>query len=148
MTQSEIIDPRIPEGFKEGKGPYSRHIGPLLYKREEKADGTVQGWVGLLLQAHHIGGNERGHGGLLLTILDEALGVNAAWHRDRTPVVTVSMQTNFIAATIPGEFLYATGYVSQSTSTMAFMEGKAWCGDRLVGTANGVWKYLRKPGPK
>jgi len=148
MNSQEIQDPRIPEGYKEAKGPYARHIGPLLYKKETRADGSVQGWVGVLLQPHHIGGNERGHGGLLLTLLDEALGMNAVWHRDRTPAVTVSLQTNFIAATLPGEFLCATAEVVQSTATLAFVEGKAWCGSRLVGTASGVWKYLKKPDPK
>ncbi|HET8705090.1 MAG TPA: PaaI family thioesterase [Pseudomonadales bacterium] len=148
MSASETPDPRIPEGFGEGKGPYSRHIGPLLYKRDTLPDGRVQGWVGILVQPHHVGANDRGHGGLMLTLLDEALGMNAALARNRTPVVTVSMQTNFIGATLPGEFLVATGYVQQLTTTMAFMEGKAWCGDRLVGTASGVWKFLRKPEPK
>ena len=35
----------------------------------------------------------------------------------------------------------ATSKVERSKS-MAFMAGKAWCGDVLVGSANGVWKYL------
>lgn len=135
----------IPEGFKEGKGPYSRHIGPLLYKREFAEDGSRIGWVGVMLQEHHIGGNNRGHGGLLLTLLDEAMGMNAAMHRDYTPVVTVSMTTSFIAGTLPGYFLKATATVTHATKSMAFVEGRAWCGDTLVGTANGVWKYLKKP---
>lgn len=135
----------IPEGFNPGKGPYSQHIGPLVYKRETDVNGKRTGWVGVLLKDHHIGGNNRGHGGLLLTLLDEAMGMNAALHRDLTPVVTVSMQTSFLAATLPGFFLKATATVTHSTTSMAFVEGKAWCGDTLVGTANGVWKYLRKP---
>lgn len=134
----------IPEGFREGKGPYSRHIGPLVYKREQAADGTFLGTVGVLLKDIHIGGNNRGHGGLLLTLLDEAMGMNAAINRDDSPVVTVSMTTSFLAATLPGHFLKATAVVTHSTRSLAFVEGKAWCGDTLVGTANGVWKYLRK----
>ncbi len=149
-ANESVITPQIeiPEGFRPGKGPYSRHIGPLLYKREIDENGRKTGIVGVMLQEQHIGGNNRGHGGLLLTILDEAMGMNAALHRDSTPVVTVSMQTNFIAATLVGQFLYATATVSQTTTTMAFVEGKAWCGDTLVGTANGVWKYLKKPEKK
>lgn len=138
-------DNDIPEGYKEGKGPYSRHIGPLLYKRELDENGTPAGWVGVMLKEHHIGGNNRGHGGLLLTLLDEAMGMSATIYRDYTPVVTVSMQTSFLAATLPGNFLKATGTVTHTTASMAFVEGKAWCGDTLVGTANGVWKYLKKP---
>lgn len=139
-------NPDIPEGFKEGKGPYSRLIGPLVYKRDEiAADGSRIGWVGVMLKDHHIGGNNRGHGGLLLTLLDEAMGMNAAINRDYTPVVTVSMTTSFLAATLPGNFLKATGRITHATKSLAFVEGQAWCGDTLVGTATGVWKYLRKP---
>lgn len=137
-------NPVIPPGFEDvGFGPYSRLIGPILYKRELREDGPPIGWVGIPLEERHIGGNQRGHGGLLLTILDEAMGMNAALARNEAPVVTVSLQTSFIAATIPGQFLMATAKVTHATRSMAFVEGQAWCGDTLVGTGNGVWKYLR-----
>ncbi|MEZ5507627.1 MAG: hypothetical protein R3F38_17360 [Gammaproteobacteria bacterium] len=41
-----------------------------------------------------------------------------------------------------GQFLYATAEIVQITSTLAFMEGKAFCGGKLIGTGSGVWKYL------
>ena len=133
----------IPEGFdSSGFAAYSDHCGPILYKRERMEDGSVRGWAGVLLQAHHIGGNNRGHGGLLMTILDEALGVNACISRDMQPAVTVSMNTQFFAPMVAGQFLQAYGEVTHASKSMAFMAGKAWCGDVLVGSANGVWKYL------
>jgi acyl-coenzyme A thioesterase PaaI-like protein len=133
----------VPEGFVPNTiGPYSNLIGPLLYKRDTDEQGRPRGTVGILLQEHHIGGNGRGHGGLLLTLLDEAMGMNAYLQKDSVPTVTVSMNTNFIGATVPGQFLYATGEIIQITSTLAFMEGKAFCGGKLVGTGSGVWKYL------
>ena len=134
----------IPEGFNQsGYAPYSDRCGPILYKRETREDGTLQGTVGVLLDEHHIGGNNRGHGGLLMTLLDEALGMNACFHRNMQPAVTVSMNTQFFAAMNIGQFLQATGKVTHSTASMAFMEGEAWCGDVLVGLATGVWKYLK-----
>ena len=141
-----MTDSKIPEGFfADGPSPYSNHIGPFYYKRLLDEDGEIKkGWVGILLNEVHIGGNNRGHGGLLLTILDEAMGMNAAFHRNRTPVVTVSMQTNFMGPTIPGQFLMATAEVTHATKTMAFVEGKAWCDNEIVGSASGVWKYLSK----
>lgn len=133
----------IPEGFVDtGFSPYSKRIGPILYNKVDNDDGTATGHVGIALDDSHIGGNNRGHGGILLTLLDEAMGMNAAIANDYHPVVTLSMQVNFIAATIPGNFLRATATVTHKTKSVAFVEGKAWCGDTLVGTANGVWKYL------
>ena len=141
-----MSDITIPEGFVEGNFTrFSTHIGPLFYKRDI-VDGIPVGWVGMPFNEIHVGGNNRGHGGVLLTLLDEALGMNAAIYKGDLPVVTLSLQTSFIAATEPGHFLMATGTVTHATHSVAFVEGKAWCGDTLVGTANGVWKYL-KPRP-
>ncbi len=135
----------IPEGFEAHSFvPFSTHAGPMLYKREINTQGIETGWVGVLLTEKHVGGNNRGHGGLLLTVLDEAMGMNASFYRNHTPVVTLSLTTSFIAPTIAGEFLKATATVSHASKSVAFVEGKAWCGDTLVGTANGVWKYLKK----
>ena len=134
----------IPEGFDTtGIAPYSDLCGPLLYKYEQNPEGKTVGSVGLLLEAKHIGGNHRAHGGLLMTLLDEALGMNACLYRDLQPAVTVSMTTQFFAPILIGQFLYATASVTQATRSLAFMQGQAWCGDTLVGTANGVWKYLK-----
>lgn len=135
----------IPEDFDQsGFAPYSDHCGPIVYKREKLDDGSLRGWTGILLQDHHVGGNNRGHGGLLMTLLDEALGMNACLHRDMQPAVTVSMTTQFFAPMLPGQFLKACGRVTHSTASLAFMEGEAWCGGDLVGRATGVWKYLKK----
>ncbi|PIE40754.1 MAG: hypothetical protein CSA49_06935 [Gammaproteobacteria bacterium] len=141
---SDVI---IPEGFVERRyAPFSTHIGPFYYKKESLEDGSFKGWVGVPFQQHHIGGNNRGHGGLLLTLLDEAMGMNASYAKGKpSPVVTLSMQTNFIAATLPGNFIKATGQITHVTNTVAFVDGVAWCGDTLVGTASGVWKYLKVP---
>lgn len=137
------IQESVPEGFEPNTiGPYSNLIGPLLYRRYTDEQGRQRGEVGLLLEPRHIGGNNRGHGGLLLTMLDEAMGMNAYLQRDSVPTVTVSMNSHFTGATIPGQFLYATAEIVQITSTLAFMEGKAFCGGKLVGTGSGVWKYL------
>lgn len=134
----------IPEGFlATGFAPYSNHCGPILHRIEPQDDGSQRGWAGVMLEEHHVGGNNRGHGGLLMTILDEALGMNACFHRNMQPAVTVSMNSQFFAPLVIGQFLMATGRVTHATATMAFMEGEAWCGDVLVGSATGVWKYLK-----
>lgn len=141
-----MSDSKIPAGFTVGTfGPYSQHCGPLMYKQEFDDDGKiVKGWVGLLLEEKHVGGNNRGHGGLLMTILDEVMGMNACFHRNMLPCVTISMQTQFFAAMEIGEFLWAEAHITHSTATLAFVEGKAWCNEKLIGNANGTWKYLKR----
>ncbi|MCG8314541.1 MAG: PaaI family thioesterase [Pseudomonadales bacterium] len=134
----------IPEGFEKGSiAPFSNHIGPFYYKRAVSETGIQYGEVGIPLTDVHIGGNNRGHGGVLLTIFDEVMGMNAVLYRDGTPVVTVSLTTSFIAATKPGFFLRATATITDTTTSSAFVDAKAWCGETLVGSAHGVWRYLK-----
>ncbi len=138
----KVVQESVPEGFAAGTlGPYSNLIGPLMYKHYIDEQGRKRGEVGLLLEERHIGGNGRGHGGLLLTLLDEAMGMTAYLQKE-VPTVTVSLNSHFIGATLPGQFFYATAEIIQLTATMAFMEGKAFCGGKLVGTGSGVWKFL------
>ena len=145
QNQQDSKTDQIPDDFNlPGFAPFSALIGPVKYKTSTDENGKLQGSGGLIVKESHIGGNNRGHGGVMLTLLDEAMGMTAALQNNGMSVVTISLQTNFIAATIPGKFLYATGTITKKTSTMAFVEGKAWCGDTLVGNATGIWKYLRK----
>lgn len=134
----------IPEGFEKGTySAFSQHIGPLYYKAETNAEGELLGLVGVPLDERHCGVKGRGHGGVLLTVLDEAMGMSAARQLgSKVPTVTISLQTSFMAPTLSGTFLKAEGRVTKMTKSMAFVEGRAWCGDTLVGTANGVWKFL------
>ena len=141
-----MTENKIPDGFTVGTfGPYSQHCGPLMYKQELSSEGNIiKGWVGLLLEEKHVGGNNRGHGGLLMTLLDEVMGMNACFHRDLQPCVTVSMQTQFFAPMEIGEFIWAEAHITHSTATLAFVEGKAWINDKLIGNANGTWKYIKR----
>ena len=124
-----MTDTLIPRGFDTtGIAPYSDLCGPLLYKYEKNTEGKTIGSVGLVLGAKHVGGNDRAHGGLLMTLLDEALGMNACLHRDLQPAVTVSMNTQFFAPMLIGQFLYATAIVTHSTRSLAFMQGQAQIG--------------------
>ena len=61
-----MTENKIPVGFTVGTfGPYSQHCGPLMYKQELSSEGNIiKGWVGLLLEEKHVGGNNRGHGGI------------------------------------------------------------------------------------
>lgn len=140
---TDKVTPEIPEGFETRTlGPYSTLIGPLMYRNRTDEQGRPCCDVGLVLEDRHIGGNNRGHGGLMLTLLDETMGMTAFLQRGNAPTVTVSLSSHFIGALVPGQFVYARAKIIQITSTLAFIDGEAFSGDKRVGTASGVWKYL------
>ena len=95
---------------------------------------------------HH---NRRGvvQGGMLMTFADRALGMTAWYANERQPQATVQLDVHFIDAVQIGEFVEARCKVVRRTRSLLFMSGEFVVGPRVVLSANGVWKTLRrKPG--
>ncbi|WP_338663752.1 PaaI family thioesterase [Pararoseomonas sp. SCSIO 73927] len=123
---------------------FSAHTGPYWSRPEGN------GWAyGLLVEPYHLNGHGITHGGLLMTMLDNTLGLTA-WHAtDQKPAVTMQMNTHFIAAAHPGEFLEARGEVVRLAKSVIFLRGQLTVGERLVAAADGIWKVLAvRPGPR
>jgi uncharacterized protein (TIGR00369 family) len=126
---------RPPIGFSGLTGP--------LWSRPEG-----DGWAyGLLAESRHANGHGIVHGGMLVTLLDNTLGL-AVWHATGLrPSVTMQLNTHFMAAARPGEFLEARGEILRLANSVAFVRGTLTVGDRLVAAADGLWKVLAvKPG--
>ena len=132
---AEGWSPRPPQGFTGLTGP--------LWSRPEG-----DGWAyGVLADERHANNHGIVHGGMLVTLLDSALGMTV-WHATGLrPSVTMQLNTHFMAAARPGEFLEARGESLRITNSGAFVRGTRTIGDRLVAAADGVWKVLAvKPG--
>lgn len=92
---------------------------------------------------HH---NRRGvvQGGMLMTFADRSLGRTSWYANDRQPQATAQLDVHFIDAVRIGEFVEAKCRVVRRTRSLVFMAGELVVGDRVVATANGVWKTLGK----
>ena len=92
---------------------------------------------------HH---NRRGvvQGGMLMTFADRSMGMTCWYANERQPQATVQLDMHFIDAVQVGEFVEAKCKVVRRTRSLIFMSGELVVGDRVVATANGVWKTLRK----
>ena len=98
--------------------------------------------------ADHRHGNKRGvvHGGMLATAFDVALG-NAGWHAAaQRPCATVNLNVQFIGALKLGEFAFIHAEIVKATRSMVFLRGTMKVGDRIIATADGVWKILEWRG--
>ena len=132
----------VPEGWvvRPGKA-FNTHVGPFFYP----AEGGVA-LCGFLPDARH--GNKRGvvHGGMIATAFDVALG-NASWEAaSQKPCATVQLNVHFVGALKLGEFAQVRSEVMRAARSMVFLRGTMAVGDRLVATADGVWKILEWRG--
>lgn len=119
--------------------PFAEHCGvePL-----EQRDGVTR--YRLVMDQRHENSLGVAHGGLLLTLLDMALGAAARSAVDPGwAVMTVDMQAAFLA---PGEgTLEATGRVTKAGRSLVFAEGEVRdaAGD-LVARATGLFRAMPK----
>lgn len=130
----------IPAGFepRHESGEFTAHIGPMYIKLEE--DGTML--HGFRAESYHA--NRRGvvHGGMLMSLADNALGM-AVWRAvENKPCATVSMNSDFLAPARVGDWVEARGVITRVTRSMVFVRGQVTSNDVPVLTATGVWKRL------
>jgi acyl-coenzyme A thioesterase PaaI-like protein len=105
-------------------------------------------WLyGLLTGPEH--GNPNGvvHGGVLMAFADHALSFHAWEAAERAPCTTIQLNTHFLDAITPGEFIELRGEVTRRTRGLVFVRGVIGVRDghtmRDVGAIDGIWRVLR-----
>jgi uncharacterized protein (TIGR00369 family) len=116
------------EGFIATVGPLYVRDGLYAFRADQK-------------HANLIG---RVHGGMLMSFADRAMGVTAMGAADGASCVTIQLDMKFLDAGQMGDWLTAHSTVVKRTGSMVFMRGEIRDGERLVATADGVWKILRR----
>lgn len=125
-------EPYTDEGFIGLVGPFWTRV-----------EGETHLFAFAAAHKHH---NRRGvvQGGMLMTFADRSLGMTAWYANERQPQATVQLDVHFIDAVHIGEFVEARCKVVRRTRSLIFMSGDFVVGSRVVLSANGVWKTLRK----
>ncbi len=131
----------VPDGWvRVPTQAFGTHVGPFW-----RPDGNVL-VCGFEAQAKH--GNKRGvvHGGMIATAFDVALG-NACWDAaGQQPSATVQLNIHYIGALKMGDFAVITSEVTRAARTMTFARAVMRVEDRVIATADGVWKVLNWRG--
>ena len=128
----------VPDGWTRiTSKAFATHVGPFY--RPAAGDFSLTGFM-----ADDRHGNKRGvvHGGMLATAFDVALG-NASWEAAaQKPCATVQLGIQYIGAVQLGEFAIIHAEIVKATRSIVFLRGTMRVGDRVVATADGVWKIL------
>jgi acyl-coenzyme A thioesterase PaaI-like protein len=94
-------------------------------------------------------GNPNGfvHGGVLMTFADHGLSMLAWEAAERTLCTTIQLNTHFLDAIHPGEFIELRGEVTRQTRGLVFVRGvigvRGEQDERDVGAVDGIWRVLR-----
>ncbi len=144
-TVSEPAPPSVFDPAREGwtlrndEPGFMVLIGPLW----QHGEGQELAF-GFLVEEKHL--NRRGvvHGGMLMTVADQALGLTARELTGGLPQATIQLDTHFIAPAVAGEFITVKAEVVRRTRSILFLQGALQVGERVVASSQGIWKVLSK----
>lgn len=115
------------------------HIGPLWMRKTEGGSYAY----GLLIAPHHLNPAGVAHGGVLMTLADQAIST-AAWHAcGKQNCLTLQLDSQFVASVALGEFVQADVDITHQTGGMVFVRSLLSVGGRNVLVAQGIMKVLR-----
>ncbi len=133
----------VPPGFeicRIADGCFAEYVGPLYVREGEPAR------FGFLAQPRHGNVHEAVHGGMLMTLADQVLGLTVMQAVGlETPVVTVSLHCDFVSAARPGDWIEGEATITRMTRSLIFVRGSLGCGRSVVLSAAGVWKKVSHP---
>ena len=116
---------------------YPAMIGPFLARR------AGEGWeYGFLPEQRHLNIGGVVHGGMLMSFVDDVLGMTVWEAAGRKPVTTVQLNNHFIAPGKLGGLIFGRGEVLRATRSVVFIRGMLMQGDKVLTHADGVWKIL------
>jgi uncharacterized protein (TIGR00369 family) len=127
-----------PEGYRAygQPGGFLHELGPVYVAH--RAGGEI---VMLPTEARHANGAGSVSGGVVMTLLDIAMGVAvSAACGTEVPCPSMQINANFVSAGKVGQVLVASAEIQRVTSAVAFASATLTCGAEVVGTATGVFR--------
>ena len=123
------------------KPGYMKHNGGLLFRKISKNEYEFK----TKIEKKHLNMAKITHGGYIASIIDAGAGTGAHRSANRKPCVTISLDIKFISSTFLGDEIVGFTKIQKVTNSMVFLICHLECKGKLIATASGIWKILKKP---
>ena len=135
----------MPKKFTQlsSKPSYMKHNGGLLFRKISKNEYEFK----TKIKKNHLNKAGITHGGYIASIIDAGAGTGAHRSTDGKPCVTVSLDIKFIGSTVLGDEIIGFTKIQKITNSMVFLICHLECKGKIIATASGIWKILKKPLP-
>jgi len=114
-------------------------VGPIW-----RNDDNGKARFGFTVAPKHLNRSGNLHGGMLMTLADQAMAMAARQITGNKRHATIELNIQFVDGVKLGEFVVALPEVVRATRSVVFMEAKMFVGERLVVTTSGIWKILER----
>ena len=125
------------------KQGFMKHNGGLLFKTISENEYEFKATI----KENHLNAAGITHGGFVAAFVDAGAGTAAHKSADGSSCVTVSLELKFISPVQLGQELVGKTKIQKKTKSMIFLTCELTAAKKIVATASGVWKILKKlPG--
>ena len=125
------------------KKGFMKHNGGVLFKTISENEYQFK----TTINENHLNAANITHGGFIAALIDAGAGTAAHRSTENNPCVTISLELKFISAVRLGNELIGKVKIQKKTNTMVFLTCELNVENKIVATASGVWKILKKKFP-
>ncbi|NLC37259.1 MAG: PaaI family thioesterase [Alcaligenaceae bacterium] len=126
--------------FVDRNSNFSDLTGPYYMKKEPGKEVSL----GLKLEKKHMNSLGRAHGGILMTLADNALGdAVEALFDEPASLVTVSMNTEFVGAAMEGDWVVSEARILKRQGRLLFVDCVLRVEQRVVLHASAVMARVK-----
>ena len=125
------------------KPGYMKHNGGLLFKKISKNEFQFK----TTINKNHLNKAGITNGGYIASIIDAGSGTGAHRSAENQPCVTISLDIKFIGPTKLGDEILGHTKIQKKTKTMIFLICYLESNGKIITSASGIWKILKKPIP-
>ena len=122
------------------KPGFMKHNGGVLFRTISDNEYQFKATI----KENHLNAAGITHGGFIAALIDAGAGTAAHRVANNDPCVTISLELKFISAVKLGKELIGKTKIQKKTKSMVFLTCELMTNDKIVATASGVWKIIKK----
>tara|TARA_B100001057_G_scaffold494140_1_gene590092 strand:+ start:161 stop:562 length:402 start_codon:yes stop_codon:yes gene_type:complete len=122
------------------KSGFMKHNGGVLFRNISDNEYEFK----TIITENHLNAAGITHGGYLSALIDAGSGTAAHRSAENLPCVTISLDLKFIGASRKGDEIFGNVKILKKTKTLIFLFCELKCDNKIITSATGIWKILKK----
>ncbi len=122
------------------KTGFMKHNGGVLFRTKSETEYEFKS----VINKNHLNAIGITHGGYLSALIDSGAGTAAHRAAGNVPCVTISLDIKFIGSSKEGDEIVGHTRILKKTKTLVFLFCELRCDKKIITSASGIWKILKK----
>ena len=122
------------------KPGFMKHNGGLLFREISENEYEFK----TVIEENNLNTADITHGGYIASIIDSGAGTGAHRAAKSSMCVTISLDIKFIGTSKLGDEVFGFVKILKRTKSMVFLICHLKNNEKIIASASGVWKILRK----